>query len=237
MILRSVLQGDYDKRLVILTKEKGRITVFAKGVRRSRNMLIGKTNPFTFGTFVLGMGSSAYYLKRAEVTNYFAEMGQDYERNCYGCYLLELTEYYTREGNGALPMLKLLYQSVRALIKDTIPNRLVRCVFELKATVINGEYPEVFRCLKCRKPLKNGYFVTKNGGVLCEACHEKSGTHVYIDPAVLYTMQYIISTEVEKLYSFTVKEEVLNKLDTIMTEYRTYYIDKEFLSLALLCDG
>ena len=39
-------------------------------------------------------------------------------------------------------MLKLLYQSLRALLKPAIPNRLVRRIFELKTMVINGEYTE-----------------------------------------------------------------------------------------------
>ena len=39
-------------------------------------------------------------------------------------------------------LLKLLYQSLRALLNPSIPNRLARRVFELKSMVINGEYTE-----------------------------------------------------------------------------------------------
>ena len=38
-------------------------------------------------------------------------------------------------------MMKLFYQSLRALTKESLPNPLVRAVFELKAIVINGEFP------------------------------------------------------------------------------------------------
>ena len=38
-------------------------------------------------------------------------------------------------------MLKLVYQSLRALLHEGIPNRLVRYIFVLKAMVINGEFP------------------------------------------------------------------------------------------------
>ena len=43
--------------------------------------------------------------------------------------------------------LSLLYQSLRALLKPAIPNRLVKPVFELKLMELNGEYME--------KPLGN----------------------------------------------------------------------------------
>ena len=48
-----------------------------------------------------------------------------------------------------------------------------------------------------------------------------------------YTMQYIISTPVEKLYSFTVSDEVLKELKMIMKEYMAFYVHHEFKSLQI----
>lgn len=234
MILRSTPIGDYDKRLVILTKEKGKITVFARGARRSKSSLSGKTNPFSFGQFRVGSGSSAYYLKQAEITNYFMEMGQDYERNCYGCYFLEFADYYSRENVEELLLLKLLYQSLRALIKDSIPNALVKYIFELKTIVINGEYPEFFVCMDCQQELQEGYFSVEKSGVFCPSCRQNRKDTIYIDSSLLYTIQYIITSNIETLYTFVLKEDTFCKFQKIMTLYRNYYIDKEFKSLTLL---
>ena len=41
-------------------------------------------------------------------------------------------------------MLKLLYQSLRALCKPNIPNELIRYIYELKVLVVNGECPPDF---------------------------------------------------------------------------------------------
>ena len=46
-------------------------------------------------------------------------------------------------------MLKLLYQSFRALENSRYSKELVRAVFELKAITINGEGPQVFACMHC----------------------------------------------------------------------------------------
>jgi hypothetical protein len=46
-------------------------------------------------------------------------------------------------------------------------------------------------------------------------------------------MQYIISTPVARLYSFTVSEEVLKELKMIMKEYMAYYVHHDFKSLSV----
>ena len=142
MVLKAVPSGEMDKRLVILTKERGKITAFARGARRPGSMLMACGRPFAFGQFTLYEGRDAYSLQSAEISNYFDELSMDVEGTCYGSYFLEFTDYYTRENMDGTAMLKLLYQSVRALLKPAVPNELVRRVYELKAMAINGEYTE-----------------------------------------------------------------------------------------------
>ena len=142
MVLKASPVGEYDRRLVILTREFGKITAFARGARRPGNSLMAVSNPFVFGKFLLYEGRDAYTLAGAEVKNYFIEIAGDVEAACYGSYFLEFADYYGREGIEAEETLKLLYQSMRALLNEKLPNRLVKAVFELKLMEINGEYFE-----------------------------------------------------------------------------------------------
>ena len=142
MVLQVMPIGEYDKRITLLTKERGKITAFARGARRPNSQLLAAANPFCFGEFELFEGRSAYTLARATIQNYFRELTRDFDATYYGFYFLEFADYYSRENLEATEQLLLLYQSLRALLKPALPNSLVQAVFELRSMAINGDYTE-----------------------------------------------------------------------------------------------
>lgn len=226
--------GEYDKRVVILTKERGRISAFAKGARKPNSPLGGAVSPFCFGEFTLYEGRTSYNIMQVNIANYFQELRSDLEAAYYGFYFMEFAEYYTREYNDETQMLKLLYQTFRALTNKHISNALIRCIFELKAIYINGEGPQVFQCVKCGDTERPVVFSAKEGGIVCNECMQGVFDDMEIDTSTLYAMQYIASSSIEKLYTFTVADSVLHRLKKIMARYISVYIDKQFKSLEIL---
>ncbi|MDW2799326.1 DNA repair protein RecO [Clostridium boliviensis] len=142
MVIKVSPVGEMDKRLVILTRQRGKVTAFARGARRPGNPFMAVARPFAFGQFSLYAGRDSYTLQSAEISNYFDELAADMECTCYGSYFLEFADYYSRENIDGTGFLKLLYQSVRALLKPALNNQMVQRIFELKAMVLNGEYTE-----------------------------------------------------------------------------------------------
>lgn len=234
IVLATIPIGDYDKRLTILTKERGKITAFAKGARKPNSALLACSQPFTFGEFMLYEGRSSYNVMSVNVENYFESLRDDVTYVYYGLYFCEFTDYMTREGNDEREIMKLLYQSLRALTNKSIGIKLVRYVFELKIISLGGEAPQVFECVKCGEKEGIGRFSITSGGVVCEACKHAAQDLIRISTSTLYTLQYIISASVEKLYNFTVTEEVLYELKRIIDGYRENYIDHKMKSLELL---
>lgn len=234
MVLSAAPIGEYDRRIVLLTKERGKIAAFAKGARKTGSSLLMAVNPFAFGTFLLYEGKSSYNMMQADITNYFSELRTDVEAAYYGFYFLDLAGYYTREGNDETEMLKLLYQTMRALTNPHIPNELIRYIFELKSITINGEGPEVFQCVECGNTEEQAVFSVKKGGLLCEKCRNEDRYAIPLDNSTLYTLQYIVGAQVERMYNFVVNEDVLKKLRRIVTLYREHYISREFKSLEIL---
>ena len=167
----------------------------------------------------------------AKVDNYFDTLKKDLDLIYYASYFCELASYLTRENNDETEILKLLYQTLRALEKKTINIELIRCIYEIKILAFYGIGIEVSRCVKCGSTDNLIWFDAKECGVVCKDCaHGK----VKVSPATLYTLQYILYSSIQKLYTFKVSNDVLWELKKIIREYMRYHIDHEFKSLVFL---
>lgn len=234
VVLKAMPISEYDKRLVILTKERGKITAFARGARRQTSSFLAGSQPMVFGEFTVYQGRNSYTVTGIKVTKYFAQEMKDIDKMSYGMYFLELADYYGREGLEAGDMLTLLFLSMKALLNPSIPDRLVRIIFELKIMVINGEYPNLFSCVHCGSDENLDVFDQLSSGMLCSRCHGMDRKYIFVEHSTLYALQYIITAKLSKLYTFNVKEEVLAEMERIVSPYLLNSVDKEFKSLEFL---
>ena len=203
IILKQTPVGEYDRRICLLTTDRGKISAFVKGCRRSGSRLAGAANPFSFGVFKLYEGKSSYTVAEADIKNYFEELRKDYVAAYYGMYFAEIADFYTRENSDEREMMKLLYQSLRALCVESIPNPLVRYIFEIKSIVVNGEFPGI-------------------------------PTDWQLEDSTVYTVNFIVESPVEKLFTFAVSETVLAELEQLAHLYCSKAFDREFKSLEVI---
>ena len=179
LVLSSAAVRDYDKRLSILTNEMGKITVWAAGAKKPGSALMAATRNFVFGTFTVTKGKSGFNLRSVQVSQYFEDIALDLVNACYGSYILELADYMAQENLEASEIVNLVYLSLRAVLNPSLPNELVRRVYELRMLLINGEYTEL--------------------------------PPVAASAACTFAWQYVLDTPVMKLYTFTLKDDVLRE--------------------------
>lgn len=233
MVLSAATIGEYDKRVVLLTKERGRISAFARGARRPRSPLSASTEPFTFGEFYIYRGRDSYTIEQVEVRSFFPELRTDLDRLYMGLYFCEVADYFTREGMEAAAELNLLYLSLRALLVPSIPDVLVRYIYEFRMLAEEGVAPRIFSCIRCGGTEGLHHFYVGEAGVICDHCHD-GRTGIAISETAIYTLQRILSSPMEKLYTFTVSDAVVQEIGDVVGRYFQANTDKKFQTLAML---
>lgn len=232
MVLSSSAIGEYDKRVVLLTKERGRISAFARGARRPKSPLSASTEPFTFGEFYIYRGRDSYSVEQIETGHFFPELRKDLDALCIALYFCEVAQYFTREGIQAGEELNLLYISFRALTVPSIPRELVRRIYEFRMLHMAGVAPRIFACAKCGGTKGLHHFYPTEALVMCDGCSgEKKG--IELSETAVYTLQRILSSPLDKLYTFTVNDNVLEEVKTAVERYFDLHTERKFRSLTM----
>ena len=208
IILRSSNLKEYDKRLQILTSDRGKITVFANGVRRPNSKFLAACSPFSFGEIRIFPGKNAYTLLDFSVKDYFEELRRDFEASCMGMYFLEVADYYCVENGDELKFLKLLYAALKNLEKIVKKEKemrlgLARIAFEIKAIEVNGEFPGV-------------------------------PSQLTLSPAAVSALNFFRDEAPEGVFSFKASEQVEEELERAACIYRQDFLKGDFKSLQLL---
>ena len=131
-------------------------------------------------------------------------------------------------------MLNLLYITMKALIRGQISNRLIRAIFEMRAMMINGEYPRFFECGICGRTEDLTFLSLEASGCICSNCRKQVKDGIPVSTSALYTLQYMVATPMEKIYTFTLKPEVEREVTRWVKRYIDRYTDKRFKSLEIL---
>ncbi len=210
MVIRSDPFSEFDRRVVLLTKDHGKITAFAKGARRQNNKLMAATDLFCFGQYRLYPGKEAYTMVDAMPKTYFDELRNDISAAAYGMYFLDVMEYQTRENNDEEKLLVLLYMACRALLKQEIDNRLVKSVFELKTIALQGVFGD-----KDDDELKKG-----------------------LSESALYAIDLVVHTDPKQLFTFMLKDGPLNEFVSFVNNKKSKVFNRHFNSedmIEVLC--
>lgn len=152
MVLYTAPQGEYGKRLLLLTDSLGKITAFAFGAAKTNSKMIGSLRPFTAGEFTLKKGRGAWNLHEIRVMDSFIELSLDVDLSFYAFYMLEVLEYFSAEGmneEDSKELLNLAYLSFDALRSSKVPDKggryatspeFIRHIFRLRILKAIGEY-------------------------------------------------------------------------------------------------
>lgn len=251
IVLSASNIGEYDKRVVILTKERGKIAAFARGARRMGSPYTAACQSFAYGVFTVFEGKN-YNLNGVEIEDYFPEIRENLNLLYRGLYFCEMADYFTVEGNDELEILKLLYVSLNALRKGVMQEQLIQVVFEIKILAYFGLMMETSQCACCGRhkeltsagekadgtehegtplPRLLTHFQSGQGGVICSVCAQKLSHVIAIQESTLYTLQYILSQPVTKLYHFKVTSAVLEELKKVSRDYLQTHVNHAFKAL------
>lgn len=234
IVLRETQYRDADKLLNVLTRDYGKITLKARGVRKNSSPLKGACQLLAFSEFTYQDFRGYFTIKEAECREMFPELRTDIEKLSLGCYFAQATEAVSQEDDPNPAILSLLLNALYVLAKTEKPQVLVKTAFEWRLSCLSGYEPDLGGCALCGAETPDRFNV--NCGVLqCAGCESESlrGLRMPIRPAALAALRYITGCDGKKLFSFRLGDEALAELSGISETYLMTQLERSFSTLDL----
>lgn len=232
LVLRVTEYNEYDSILTILSKQHGKLTAKARGLRRKNSPLIAQCQLLAFAEFTLYEHRGIYQIQEAVTIELFHELRRDLTALSLGTYFAQASEVLCQEDLPNPELQSLVLNCLYALTKLREPETKVKAVFELRAACLAGYYPDLSGCCSCGNAYPDRFDLSA-GMLECSGCRspESDGIRMPVEPGVLQAMRYIAECDSRKLFSFRLPEEAMIRLANITEAYLATQLERGFTAL------
>lgn len=231
LVLRETEYKDADKLLTVLTKDRGKLTLRARGVRSKSSRLKSGCQLLAYSEFTVFENRGQQLVDEAVPIALFMPLRADIELLSLASYFAQVAEVLSQEDCPDSELLSLSLNALYALAELKKPQSLVKAAFELRAACQSGYLPDLNGCSVCgnREPDR---FLVSEGSLQCAGClSESEGLRLPIHSGALAALRYICSCDLKRLFSFRINDESLKQLGDIAETYLLTQLERGFFTL------
>ena len=230
LVLRETVTRDADKILTVLTPDRGRLSVIARGARRKGSRVAAACQLLAYSEMTLYEKGRWTMLDAADTIELFDGLRQDLTALSLAAYFAELTEAVS-DGSGG-DVLPLLLNALYALSALKKPPQLVKPAFQFRLMALAGYEPMADGCALCGAPQpENPMLDVVHGVVHCGKCRENGGLSLPLTASGLADLRYVLYGEPRRLSSFSLPPEGLRALNHAADAYVSAQLERSFRTL------
>lgn len=231
LVLRETPYKESSRILTVLTSDLGKITVGARGAKRKGSKTASSTQFLAFSDMTLSENRGRYTLTEAKSIELFQGLSDDIAALSMGAYFAELLETVSDEDMPSPEILSLGLNGLFALSEGKRDRRLVKAAFEMRLLCLAGFAPLVEGCGVCgREDIVRPVLDVDSGMAACTSC-ESGGRRYPLCPGSLDALRHITACDRKRLFSFTLNEDSLNRLERACENYALAQLDRGFSTL------
>ncbi|MBE6940719.1 MAG: DNA repair protein RecO [Ruminococcaceae bacterium] len=231
IVLRVTDYNDRDALLTVLTRNHGKLTIKARGLRRKNSPLIAPCQLLAFGEFTLFEYRGMYTVNEAHTIELFQNLRRDLTKLSLGTYFAQVAEVISQEDLPNPELQALLLNSLYALSALNLPESQIKAAFELRAACLAGYTPDLFGCHSCGAEFPDRFDLSA-GQLECSRCGGMGGgIRMPVNPGIIQAMQYICGCDPKKLFQFSLGTENLEKLANLSEGYLATQLERGFSTL------
>jgi DNA repair protein RecO (recombination protein O) len=232
--------GEADRLLTVLSRERGKLRLNAKGARKVGSRKSGHVELFARSRMLIAKGRGEIdIVSQVETIDAYRGLREDLIRSTYAHYAVELVDAFAEEGSEQPELFDLLAGTLGWIeTADNLP--LTARYFELQLLTLAGFQPQVFFCAGQGEPLQASApdefygWSPPAGGVLCPDHARDRSDSSRLSLGALKVLRHALRTDYADFTALTLRDAILSEVEQVMLRYIQYVLERKVKSVEFL---
>lgn len=237
LVLRRKPFREADRLIVVLTPDRGKLELIARGAAKIKSKLAAHLEPYVQTQLLIARGKNFDTIAASTVSHRPVRLALSLVRKAWVDYTAELLERVIQERQGD----QLIYALTRTTWgqferltvtkkRDYYRGFLFLVAFVIKLMSRIGYQPGLHRCVVCQRRLQpdgNIYYFSL-GGLVCRRCQtsaDRQGSRLALSGAAIRILRFVLRQPYSSIQKLTVTLEQLAEVKTFSDKYVAYHID------------
>ena len=232
LVTRVTAYNDTDALLTVLTDDRGKLTLKARGLRRKNSKLSAPCQLLCYGEFTVFEYRGYYTINEANALELFTGLRKDLFKLSLATYFGQVCDVISQEDLANPQLLSLTLNCLFALDKLNLCLTQIKGVFELRCACLAGYMPDLCGCFNCNSEFPDRFNITE-GRLECAACRELGSNEIRmpVSVGVLDAMRYIVSCDDKRIFAFQISATTSEELANVTEAYLTRQLEQSFSAL------
>lgn len=233
LVLKAKNYGEADKIYTIFTKDLGKISAIAKGVRKISSKRAGSLDLLNHIRFAFSEGKGMPLITEVSSLNSFIGAKKSFEDSKICFCVIELIDKFMQEEEVNLEVYDLALEVLEKLGKTKdAGRRLLLVYFEYKLLVLLGYDPVLNFCVSCMRDFDKSWekikFNFNLGGVVCDRCQTNGNL---INTEILNFLVLLKTSNLKSVFGSSIKKESFTLIENLLKEYIESILETPLKSL------
>ncbi len=231
IVLRKKDVGEMDRLYWLYTRERGKMQVLAKSVRKHGAKLAGLLENFTLADVTIARSRGTGKITGSIVENNFSFLKRDGEALDVVFSSINTVNHFIDLEHVDEQLFNIIYSYLETIdiisanIKDSdkknVSMRLVSAGFLLHMAMGLGYTIESMRCAYCGKAIteSDANFSARSGGIICNGCVPKSIGSMHISKNAIKALRISAKNSLQSLVKLQMEQRDLRSLESVIKDF------------------
>lgn len=234
-MLHGIDFKEADRILTLYSKEQGKLSVIAKGIRKTTSRLGYGLDHLSHVRLMLAHGRTLDVVTGVELIDGHLPLAGNVEAYSYASHIAELVNRLTQDRQENRRIFDLLCGAIKVITEGVDPCSVARYT-EMSLFSLLGFKVELYLCVNCGRELQAiaNPISARLGGFLCPACQEEDRGAILLSVGAQKYLRLLDRGGLEQTVRRDIGEDLRRELELAMVAYARFHAEHDLTSLTVL---